>query len=489
MSWISEVEQARAFPVLPCRDQDATVDFHGRLGFEVDFRKPEHMILRYGPFEIHFRTEPGLDPAASRAACRLSGDAARRLFHEAARPGLSKTGEPPCLVDPDGNRLWLLDRPAVPPPEMRATLAELAEAAEEATADIARCPQCGSEFQPHVTVCIDCGAPTVPASSTAPATSVQSWQEPVEAEEEPDLSIPCFECTDLDAAISFFERLGFEPGPRDPGHALISLGDVEIDLVEVPEVDPARPGADCCVLVEDAARLYEESKRWSLPDDGAPRLESLRDQPWDVREYAVVDPYGNRIRVVQELPPRLGPTDLAWPEKDLAVCPACGAEFRAGVIRCLDCGARTRPAFSSSAPAPARPEGNSGFSLPEEVEGVLCYHHGNEESVQAFAERLAEDGVRSRVDWSRSSQRSGGQLGLLVAPGDLDRAIEILREESRKMGEDLTAPLVCPACGTPLPEGEVECPECGLVMAGCPECGGAVSPDQEQCARCGAELG
>jgi catechol 2,3-dioxygenase-like lactoylglutathione lyase family enzyme len=490
MSWVSGVEQGRAFPVLPCRDQDETAEFYGSLGFAVDFRKPEYLILRRGPFEIHFRTEPGLDPTAARAACWFSGGEAIRLFHESARLELPETGEPRRepgqLVDPDGNRLWFAEQPPVPSREALAKPAD-EDNQDDEEADIARCPRCGSEFQPHVTICIDCGAPTVPAFSSAPEPSLESWQEPTD-EAPPDLLIPYFPCPDLDEGVSFYQQLDFEVDHRDPLRALISLGEVEIFLLKDAETDPSVPRApavDCCVLIEDAGRLYRESERWGLPSSGAPRLEPLRDEPWDLREYVVVDPYGNRLRIVQELPPRLGATDLAWPEKDLAVCPACGAEFRAGVIRCLDCGARTRPASSKS---PAHPERNHeapGSPLPEEAEGVPCYH-GSEDSARAFAERLAVEGIRSRTDWGRISRRDG-QPWLLVAPGDLDRAREILREATQEGAEESAQPF-CPACGAEIPEGEVECPDCGLVMAGCPECGAAVSLDMERCGRCGAAL-
>ncbi|HEX4498414.1 MAG TPA: hypothetical protein VIE43_22245, partial [Thermoanaerobaculia bacterium] len=50
------------------------------------------------------------------------------------------------------------------------------------------CPECGSEFQPHVTRCIDCGAATVApggAVARAPEAPAEPAAETAEVEEVP----------------------------------------------------------------------------------------------------------------------------------------------------------------------------------------------------------------------------------------------------------------------------------------------------------------
>lgn len=53
---------------------------------------------------------------------------------------------------------------------------------------------------------------------------------------------------------------------------------------------------------------------------------------------------------------------------------------------------------------------------------------------------------------------------------------------------------VCPACSTSIPEGAVECPECGLVVNPdaevilCPECDAEVGSEVDRCPNCGIEF-
>ncbi len=50
---------------LPAIDFEATAQFYGRLGFEIEFRDETWMILARGPLEIEFFPHPNLDPADS----------------------------------------------------------------------------------------------------------------------------------------------------------------------------------------------------------------------------------------------------------------------------------------------------------------------------------------------------------------------------------------------------------------------------------------
>lgn len=82
----------------------------------------------------------------------------------------------------------------------------------------------------------------------------------------------------------------------------------------------------------------------------------------------------------------------------------------------------------------------------------------------------------------------------LVRPWDLDAARE---SPAPRVAAPVVAepsepdPGACPACGEALPEGAVECPGCGLMMAqpdACPNCGVELEPHAANCRRCGFEF-
>ena len=48
-------------------------------------------------------------------------------------------------------------------------------------------------------------------------------------------------------------------------------------------------------------RTYQEFARLKLPSEGIPRLTAPVDQPWGMREFALVDPSGNLVRIGHDL--------------------------------------------------------------------------------------------------------------------------------------------------------------------------------------------
>jgi hypothetical protein len=53
--------------------------------------------------------------------------------------------------------------------------------------------------------------------------------------------------------------------------------------------------------VKDADRLHGELTALRLPREGIPRLTSIEDKPWGMREFVLVDPSGNLVRVGHDL--------------------------------------------------------------------------------------------------------------------------------------------------------------------------------------------
>ena len=47
--------------------------------------------------------------------------------------------------------------------------------------------------------------------------------------------------------------------------------------------------------------IYRQFLSSKLPRTGIPRMDTLQDKPWGLREFAIVDPDGNLVRIGQVL--------------------------------------------------------------------------------------------------------------------------------------------------------------------------------------------
>jgi ketosteroid isomerase-like protein len=151
--------------------------------------------------------------------------------------------------------------------------------------DFVICPECGSEFQPHVKICIDCGAATAPAGAArAPAQGSAEAGPPGEGAEE--IVIRTEELEWIENLQELFERHGIssriEALPSSPS--------------------PHRPHR-CQILVarQDAVRAFAL--------DG----ELLRQQ------------LGDEGDELTEIPPP-------------GICPYCRSTLPAGAVECPGCG-------------------------------------------------------------------------------------------------------------------------------------------------------
>ena len=115
---------------------------------------------------------------------------------------------------------------------------------------------------------------------------------------------PILPARNLEETRAFYKRLGFTPwfdGKIWPGYEIMSRGDLVIHFFAAPELTVADNDAGCYWRVTDADRLYEECAALGLPSEGIPRLTGPCDQPWGMREFLLVDPSGNLMRVGHEL--------------------------------------------------------------------------------------------------------------------------------------------------------------------------------------------
>ena len=112
--------------------------------------------------------------------------------------------------------------------------------------------------------------------------------------------IPTLPSRDLDETRAFYGALGFKPvatedAPDD--YLVLGFGPAELHFFAAASVDPAGTVSGCCIRVPDADRVHGRFAGAGLPATGTPRLTALADRPWGQREFTVVDPDGNLIRV------------------------------------------------------------------------------------------------------------------------------------------------------------------------------------------------
>jgi catechol 2,3-dioxygenase-like lactoylglutathione lyase family enzyme len=103
--------------------------------------------------------------------------------------------------------------------------------------------------------------------------------------------------------LAFFARLGFEGkilGESD-AYAILTRGDLELHFFLHAALVPAESWAGCYLRVADVEPLYKAFLAAGLPRLGIPRMDTIENKPWGMREFAVVDEDGNLLRVGQVL--------------------------------------------------------------------------------------------------------------------------------------------------------------------------------------------
>jgi catechol 2,3-dioxygenase-like lactoylglutathione lyase family enzyme len=116
-----------------------------------------------------------------------------------------------------------------------------------------------------------------------------------------DLAIPTLPSRSLPATIAFYAKLGFDGEILGAGdsYAILTRGDLELHFFAHPDLVPAESHAGCYLRVLDVDRLHAAFAKAALPLHGIPRMDALGDKPWGMREFAIVDPDGNLLRIGQ----------------------------------------------------------------------------------------------------------------------------------------------------------------------------------------------
>jgi catechol 2,3-dioxygenase-like lactoylglutathione lyase family enzyme len=115
-------------------------------------------------------------------------------------------------------------------------------------------------------------------------------------------TVPILPSRDLRRTLTFYEALGFEnrgAPPEEWDYLIVGRGALWLHFFLDPDVDPLRTASSCFAYVDDAQRLYDEWAALDLAWDAsaASRLVPPVETDYGMREFAVVDPSGNLVRV------------------------------------------------------------------------------------------------------------------------------------------------------------------------------------------------
>jgi catechol 2,3-dioxygenase-like lactoylglutathione lyase family enzyme len=119
----------------------------------------------------------------------------------------------------------------------------------------------------------------------------------------PEFAVPILPSRDLDATLAFYERLGFEnagAAPSEWNYLIIRRGTVQLHFYGAREVDPLTTSSSCYVFTDDADALYDAWNAIGISSDpttGSRLAGPPVDTDYGMREFALVDPSGNLVRV------------------------------------------------------------------------------------------------------------------------------------------------------------------------------------------------
>lgn len=126
---------------------------------------------------------------------------------------------------------------------------------------------------------------------------VVEWQD---AGKQVDIAIPILPSRNLANTLDFYRRLGFDGFIHSQGgYAIMLRGPLELHFTVHRELVPEKSVACCYIRVSKVEGIYSEFLLANLPSEGIPRMDILENKPWGFREFAVVDPDGNLVRIGQ----------------------------------------------------------------------------------------------------------------------------------------------------------------------------------------------
>jgi catechol 2,3-dioxygenase-like lactoylglutathione lyase family enzyme len=118
---------------------------------------------------------------------------------------------------------------------------------------------------------------------------------------DPGIAIPILPAVDLEQTREFYERLGFTATGWWPetfgGYAILVRGDLVMHFFRYADLSPRDNYGQCYWRVADPDALHAELRRADVGKWPNARLDPIEDKPWGTREFAMLDPSSNLIRI------------------------------------------------------------------------------------------------------------------------------------------------------------------------------------------------
>ncbi len=119
-----------------------------------------------------------------------------------------------------------------------------------------------------------------------------------------DVAIPTLPSSDINKTIAFYQKLGFQviSDADYQDYVLIHRDLFELHFFLSPEHKPAESYAGSYLRVSQVDELFWEFESLNLPTEGIPRIATqVEDKPWGMREFHIIDPDGNSLRIGQRM--------------------------------------------------------------------------------------------------------------------------------------------------------------------------------------------
>ena len=108
---------------------------------------------------------------------------------------------------------------------------------------------------------------------------------------------PTLPVADMAETVAFWESAGFDVNRYDDGFAFVSFDEQSVfDLDLVEGFDPAANCAGCYIITNNTEDWHRHSTVAGMTGT------SIGGMPWGLREFAVTDPNGNRMRIGRSTP-------------------------------------------------------------------------------------------------------------------------------------------------------------------------------------------
>jgi ribosomal protein L32 len=148
------------------------------------------------------------------------------------------------------------------------------------------------------------------------------------------------------------------------------------------------------------------------------------------------------------------------------ICPVCEIEYMPHIEKCADCGA-----VLLSHEEYRRAQEERKRLTEEAIENAVVVRKGDLKWLTELYNVLIDAGIPCTVtsDGCNKGCR-GAQCSLIVSPEDVEKAQERIAEYYMEMhpelrvSNELISQGKCPACGSPVSAGDIECPDCGLTL-------------------------